>query len=385
MKKKILPYLLLTPMILIMGVLVFYPIAATFSYSLKYWKLTAPNDVHFIRFDNYINILKSESFWYSLQNTVFLLVLILFGTTILGVLLSLFLNIEVKFSGVLLAVAVLPWALPPYVNGILWRFIFYPGYGLMNKLLIGMGVVDQPVEWLNSRWTLLFVVSIVVIWRSIPFMALVCLAGRQSIPHELYEAAKIDGANVPNIFRRITFPLMLPFIGIGVTSTSVTAINVFDEIVALSGYSDLGKNILVESYLTTFSFLDFGKGSAVTYLVMFLAAILGIFYLRSLNKEMVEKSRVCFVLTCIPFSDAWTICVGVYFVYYSGACDACEVGSASSGSSYLEKLSGTVWRKSERTAFVCRYRKFVKSGWHDFVGWDSNLSDECIHVESYGI
>lgn len=286
MKKKILPYLLLTPMILIMGVLVFYPIAATFSYSLKYWKLTAPNDVHFIGFDNYINILKSESFWYSLQNTVFLLVLILFGTTILEVLLSLFLNIEVKFSGVLLAVAVLPWALPPYVNGILWRFIFYPGYGLMNKLLIGMGVVDQPVEWLNSRWTLLFVVSIVVIWRSIPFMALVCLAGRQSIPHELYEAAKIDGANVPNIFRRITFPLMLPFIGIGVTSTSVTAINVFDEIVALSGYSDLGKNILVESYLTTFSFLDFGKGSAVTYLVMFLAAILGIFYLRSLNKEV---------------------------------------------------------------------------------------------------
>lgn len=90
MKKKILPYLLLTPMILIMGVLVFYPIVATFSYSLKYWKLTAPNDVHFIGFDNYINILKSESFWYSLQNTVFLLVLILFGTTILGVLLSLF-------------------------------------------------------------------------------------------------------------------------------------------------------------------------------------------------------------------------------------------------------------------------------------------------------
>ena len=135
MKKKILPYLLLTPMILIMGVLVFYPIAATFSYSLKYWKLTAPNDVHFIGFDNYINILKSESFWYSLQNTVFLLVLILFGTTILGVLLSLFLNIEVKFSGVLLAVAVLPWALPPYVNGILWRFIFYPGYGLMNNLI----------------------------------------------------------------------------------------------------------------------------------------------------------------------------------------------------------------------------------------------------------
>lgn len=286
MKQKILPYLLLAPMMLIMGVLVFYPIAATFSYSLKKWKLTAPGDIRFIGFDNYKNILKSESFWYSLQNTLFLLVLVVVATSILGVRVSLFLNIQVKGAGILLAVAVLPWALPPYVNGILWRFVFHSGYGFMNKVLIGLGMVDKPVEWLTSRWMLLVVVAIVVVWRSVPFMALVCLAGRQSIPHGLYEAAKIDGAGTFQIFRRITFPLMLPFIGIGITSTSVTAVNVFDEIVALSGYSDMGKNILVESYLTTFTFLDFGKGSAVTYLVMFVAAILGVFYLKSLNKEV---------------------------------------------------------------------------------------------------
>ena len=286
MKQKILPYLLLAPMMLIMGVLVFYPIAATFSYSLKKWKLTAPGDIRFIGFDNYKNILKSESFWYSLQNTLFLLVLVVVATSILGVLVSLFLNIRVKGAGILLAVAVLPWALPPYVNGILWRFVFHSGYGFMNKVLIGLGMVDKPVEWLTSRWMLLVVVAIVVVWRSVPFMALVCLAGSQSIPHGLYEAAKIDGAGTFQSFRRITFPLMLPFIGIGITSTSVTAVNVFDEIVALSGYSDMGKNILVESYLTTFTFLDFGKGSAVTYLVMFVAAILGVFYLKSLNKEV---------------------------------------------------------------------------------------------------
>ena len=273
-------------MILIMGVLVFYPIAATFSYSLKKWKLTAPGDIHFIGFDNYKNILKSESFWYSLQNTLFLLVLVVVATSILGVLVSLFLNIQVKGAGILLAIAVLPWALPPYVNGILWKFVFHSGYGFMNKVLIGLGMADKPVEWLTSRWMLLVVVAIVVVWRSVPFMALVCLAGRQSIPHGLYEAAKIDGAGTFQIFRRITFPLMLPFIGIGITSTSVTAVNVFDEIIALSGYSDMGKNILVESYLTTFTFLDFGKGSAVTYLVMFVAAILGVFYLKSLNKEV---------------------------------------------------------------------------------------------------
>ena len=117
-------------------------------------------------------------------------------------------------------------------------------------------------------------------------MALVCLAGRQSIPDAIYEATKMDGGTPRKVFWHITMPLMKPFLALGITSTSVTAINVFDEIVALSGYGDLGKNILMESYLTTFSFLDFGKGSAMTYIVLFFALLLGIFYLRNLNKEV---------------------------------------------------------------------------------------------------
>ena len=273
-------------MMLIMGVLVFYPIIATFSYSLKKWKLTAPGDIRFIGWKNYIDILQSDSFWYSMQNTIFILLFVVVFTTLLGFLTAMFLNIDVKWSGLLMALSILPWALPPYVNGILWKFVFFPGYGFLNKLLIGVGLTERPIELLSSRWTLLLIVSIVVVWRSVPFMALVCLAGRQSIPADFYEAARIDGGTPWKIFRYITMPMMLPFAGVGITSTSVTAINVFDEIVALSGYSDLGKNILMESYLTTFTFLNFGKGSAMTYIVLFFAMILGIFYLRSLNKEV---------------------------------------------------------------------------------------------------
>ena len=286
MKKKILPYLLLTPMILIMGVLVFYPIIATFSYSLKKWKLTAPGDIHFIGFKNYIDILQSESFWYSMQNTIFILVFVVVFTTIIGYLISVYLNVDVKGSGVLLALAILPWALPPFVNGVLWKFVFFSGYGFLNKILIAMEFVTEPIQFLGSRWTLLLVISIVVVWGSVPFMALVCIAGRQSIPADIYEAAKIDGGTAKSIFKHITMPLMVPFLVLGITSTSVTAINVFDEIVALSGYSDLGKNILMEGYLTTFTFLNFGKGSAMTYIVMFFAMILGVFYLKNLNKEV---------------------------------------------------------------------------------------------------
>lgn len=284
--KKVLPYLLLAPMMIIMGALVFYPVIVTFSYSMKRWKLTAPNDIAFIGWDNYVSVLKSPSFWYSLQNTLFILLVVVVLTTLFGVAVAMFLNIDTKVAGLLLAVTVLPWALPPYVNGVLWKFILNPGYGFLNKLLLNVHLISQPVEWLSSRWLLLLGVSLVVTWRSVPFMALVCLAGRKALPASLYEAARIDGGSDFHIFRHITIPLMLPFVGIGVTSTSITAINVFDEIIALSGYGDLGKNIVVESYLTTFSFLDFGKGSAVTYLIMLLAGIWGIFYLRTLNKEV---------------------------------------------------------------------------------------------------
>ena len=262
MKKKILPYLLLAPMILIMGVLVFYPIITTFAYSLKRWKLTEPGNIHYIGFKNYIDILQSDSFKYSMQNTLFILVFVIVFTTIIGYLVSVYLNLECKCAGMLLAIAILPWALPPFVNGILWKFVFFSGYGFLNKILIGLGLVSKPVQFLGSRWLLLLVVSIVVVWRSVPFMALVCLAGRQSIPDAIYEAAKMDGGTPRKVFWHITMPLMKP------------------------GYGDLGKNILMESYLTTFSFLNFGKGSAMTYIVLFFALLLGIFYLRNLNKEV---------------------------------------------------------------------------------------------------
>ena len=136
--------MLLTPMILIMGVLVFYPIVATFSYSLKKWKLTAPGDIRFIGLKNYLQILGSDDFWYSMQNTLFILVFVVACTTLLGFFIGTFLNIRVRFSGILLALAVLPWALPPFVNGILWRFVFYSGYGFLNKLLTGIGLTEEP-------------------------------------------------------------------------------------------------------------------------------------------------------------------------------------------------------------------------------------------------
>ena len=286
MKREKLAYTLLAPMIIIMLVLVIYPIAATFSYSLKKWKLSKPNDIRFIGLKNYINILSSESFLQSVKNTLFILVAVVIFTTIVSILVALFLNIKVRFSGVLLAIAIVPWAIPPFVNALLWKFVFYSGYGFLNKLLFNLHLISTPISWLDNRNSLLFIVSIVVSYRLIPFMTLICLAGRQSISDNLIEAAKIDGAGHLMVFKKIITPLMLPFLAVGITQTSISAINVFDEIVALSGYSDMGKSMLIESYLITFNFLEFGKGSAYTYIIMVFAGILGFVYIKSLNREV---------------------------------------------------------------------------------------------------
>lgn len=286
MKREKFAYTLLAPMIIIMLVLVIYPIAATFSYSLKKWKLSKPNDIRFIGLKNYINILSSESFLQSVKNTLFILVAVVIITTIISILVALFLNIKVRFSGVLLAIAIVPWAIPPFVNALLWKFVFYSGYGFLNKLLLNLHLISTPISWLDNRNSLLFIVSIVVSYRLIPFMTLICLAGRQSISGTLIEAAKIDGAGRFMVFKKIITPLMLPFLAVGITQTSISAINVFDEIVALSGYSDMGKSMLIESYLITFNFLEFGKGSAYTYIIMLFAGILGFVYIKSLNREV---------------------------------------------------------------------------------------------------
>ena len=148
MKKK-LPYILLAPMMIIMGVLVFYPVIATFIYSLKKWKLTEPGNIKYVGLKNYKDVLMSDSFKYSLTNTIIILITVVLLTLVFGVALSLFLNIETKGTALFLAVSVLPWALPPYVNGILWKFVFHSGYGFLNKLLITLGFINEPIELLS--------------------------------------------------------------------------------------------------------------------------------------------------------------------------------------------------------------------------------------------
>ena len=279
-------FVFLLPTLLIIVGLVFYPIIKTFRYSIQNYKLTEPENIKNIGLKNYFDILKSQPFWDSVVNTAVIVGVVLVVGLSLSLIVALILNCDFKFNGILTAVAIIPWALPPVVNGIVWKFIFYPEYGFLNKLLFSMGLIHDSVRWLDSRFGTLIIVGLIVAWRVIPFCAIVFLANMRSIPKEIYEAAKVDGATGKHIFASITLPLLMPSVMVVLMNLTMSAINVFDDIVALVGFRDMSQSVLIYNYNQTFSFLNLGYGSAITYIIMIGSGILGYLYICGLNRGM---------------------------------------------------------------------------------------------------
>ncbi len=280
------PWFLLLPSILIMGIFVFYPIVKTFYYSLHRFKLTRPDQIEMIGLRNYMSVLQDKNFHNALINSLSVLAYVILFVMISSLFVALLLNQKRKLTPLLTAIAILPWALPPLVNGVLWSFIFHPSYGMLNKLLISSGITQAPIAWTANTGWLMFIVSLIVSWQVVPFCAVVLLANLQSIPQDIYEASAMDGANSPQTFFSVTLPLLLPSLLICLTQASLSAVNIFDEIVALVDYRKDAQTLLIYNYQNTFSFLDFGYGSAITYVVMLLTGIFGYLYVCNIAKDM---------------------------------------------------------------------------------------------------
>ena len=285
MKRDTKGMLLLLPCLLLLLISVILPVVLTFRYSLKYYNLTEPQNEKFIWIENYIKIFKDPHFYNALYNSVLILVMVMIIGLVFSVITGLVLNVKSKINPVLTALVIIPWAMPPIVNGIMWKFIFFPGYGFMNKILMNLHLIKNPISWTDNRYLFLLVISIVVSWRIIPFSSLVILANLQNIPESYYDAVKVFGGNKFQEFYYVTLPMLLPSIGVVLINLTTTALSIFDEVIAISGYQFEIQTLLVYNYSTTFNFLDFGYGSAISYVVMILSGIFGYFYVRNMAYE----------------------------------------------------------------------------------------------------
>lgn len=285
MKRDTKGTLLLLPCLLLLLISVILPVILTFRYSLKYYNLTEPQNEKFIWFENYVKIFKDPHFYNALYNSVLILVMVMIIGLIFSIITGLVLNVKSKINPVLTALVIIPWAMPPIVNGIMWKFIFFPGYGFMNKILMNLNLIKNPISWTDNRYLFLLVISIVVSWRIIPFSSLVILANLQNIPESYYDTVKVFGGNKFQEFYYVTLPMLLPSIGVVLINLTTTALSIFDEVIAISGYQFEIQTLLVYNYSTTFNFLDFGYGSAISYVVMILSGIFGYFYVRNMAYE----------------------------------------------------------------------------------------------------
>ena len=285
MRKDTKGTLLLLPCLLLLLISVILPVVLTFRYSLKYYNLTEPQNEKFIWFENYVKIFKDPHFYNALYNSVIILIMVMIIGLVFSIITGLVLNVKSKINPVLTALVIIPWAMPPIVNGIMWKFIFFPGYGFMNKILMNLHLIKSPISWTDNRYLFLLVISIVVSWRIIPFSSLVILANLQNIPESYYDTVKVFGGNKFQEFYYVTLPMLLPSIGVVLINLTTTALSIFDEVIAISGYQFEIHTLLVYNYSTTFNFLDFGYGSAISYVVMILSGIFGYFYVRNMAYE----------------------------------------------------------------------------------------------------
>ncbi|BBM35931.1 carbohydrate ABC transporter permease [Pseudoleptotrichia goodfellowii] len=285
MKKDTKGIFLLFPSLILLLISVIFPVILTFRYSLKNYNLTEPYNEKFIWFDNYIKIFKDAHFYNALYNSVIILILVMIIGMTFSIIIGVVLNRKSKINPLLTALVVIPWAMPPIVNGIMWKFIFFPGYGFMNKILLKLHLINTPISWTDNRYLFLIVISIVVAWRIIPFSSLVILANLQNIPESYYDTVQVFGGTKLQSFFYVTLPLLLPSIGVVLINLTTTALNIFDEVIAISGYQFEIQTLLVYNYSNTFNFLDFGYGSAISYVIMLISGIFGYFYVKNMAYE----------------------------------------------------------------------------------------------------
>lgn len=272
------------PIILIMGGLVILPLLITVFDSFFRVEPMKPG-MPFVGLRNYLTLMRDSNVLESWKNTSIYVLIAVTIETVGGLGAALVLHKMQVGRRWLLAAVILPWCLPPVVNAIIWLWIYNPSYGLLNGLLQGVGFTSENHVWFNDRFTGLLLVSIVHAWRMMPLTAIILLAALQSIPANLYEAAKLDGATPWRQFTLITLPLISSGLAIALSQSTVFAFNLFDEAWILNGNALGTRSIMVQVYMSAFQNMKFSLGMALSILAMIASLIVSAVYVLRVYKE----------------------------------------------------------------------------------------------------
>jgi multiple sugar transport system permease protein len=281
-------WVLLAPMLLMMLLLTAWPLGRTLWLSFTDAALVG-NDITpaWVGADNFIYALTDPDFQAALWRTLYFTLVSVAFEGVIGVLVALLLNQKFHGRNVLRVLVILPWALPTIVNATMWRLNFNPDYGSINALLTQLGVIDHYRSWLGDPASALNAVMLADIWKNYPLITLLTLAALQSIPDDLYEAARLDGASAWRRFRAITLPAILAPLAVALVLRTIDAFKVFDIIYVMTrgGPMDSTKTLSFFVYQESFSYLRAGSGAAYAVLMTLLCGLLIALYMLMLFRQ----------------------------------------------------------------------------------------------------
>jgi multiple sugar transport system permease protein len=275
-------YSYLVPAAVCLLATVVVPIVMAIQMSLYNNVLYKPQDYHFIWFGNYVRMAEDPVFWLTLWNSF----VWVFGSVVLqfifGFAAALILHQAFFGRALVRTLTLLPWIIPGVVVGLIWEWLYQPNYGVINDLLFKAGWLHERVAWLSSTELAMPAVVFTNVWRGIPFFAIMLLAGLQSIPGELYEAARVDGAGIFARFWHITLPLLRPIIVVATATRIIWTFNYADLIFVMTSGGPANATQITSTYtlLQAYSVLDFGYASALSVVLLLVMLVFTAAFLR---------------------------------------------------------------------------------------------------------
>ncbi|EAC9287414.1 sugar ABC transporter permease, partial [Listeria monocytogenes] len=258
------------PAIIFMVFLIGIPLIQVIWDSFHAKSLTNPNLNDFVGFENFKKVLTDDLFTNNLKNTVVWTAVSVIGELILGLFVGIALNQKIRGRVAFRSMIIVPWIVPIAVAGLTWTWMLNPDYGIINYLLVKTGLIEQSVYWLGNKATALLTVTFINIWRTFPYWVISILAGLQSIPDDLYEAASIDGANLISRFFNVTLPNLknvlstLIFMHIVWTSVNFDFIWITTE----GGPNYASETLPIMIYRFAMKNYDIGKSSALSVIMI---------------------------------------------------------------------------------------------------------------------
>jgi multiple sugar transport system permease protein len=240
--------------------------------------------------ENYSRVLEDPLFWIGIKNTLVFSAITVSSEIVIAVAIALLINqTGVWTSRVTRLLILLPYAIPPICNGLIWSFLYSFQFGFLNRILFTLGLIDAPINWTGNPDTALYALTVPYLWRTLPFAIILVHAALQGIPRELYEAAAIDGANAWHRFSRITLPMLRQIIAIILILRTAFAFAVFEEILAITqgGPGDATWVAAWYSYKITFAPpSNFGMGAASAFILALMIGLIALVYLRLIYRRV---------------------------------------------------------------------------------------------------